>query len=156
MAPPAPRTIDLTDYTAVDRIVFLDSGMDAQAVLTELAAITGTHPDIDDPAAFERAIFEREKVSSTAIGNGIAVPHAKLGSIAGLIITIGISRDGIDFQARDGKNVHVFVMIGASDSERDTYLKVLGTVAARLRDPAIAEKLRDTQDKTEALKLIVS
>ena len=130
--PGAPQ-LDLTPYLAADRILFLDDGCSKADALQTLAERTGQHDNVRDADAFVRAIFEREEVSSTGIGGGIAVPHAKIPTNDGFTISIGISRSGLDFCAKDGEPVHVVVMIAASDREREAYLKVLASVASRLK-----------------------
>jgi mannitol/fructose-specific phosphotransferase system IIA component (Ntr-type) len=135
--PTPPLVLDLSPYLSTERVVFLAAGETKSATLRRLAELTGCHPAVHAPAAFIAAIFEREDVSCTGIGGGIAVPHAKLATVDGFVLTVGISPTGIDYDAKDRRPVHLVVMIAASDADPTAYLKVLAAVAARLKRPEV-------------------
>lgn len=156
MAPLGPPLVDLSPFLAPERVIFIDHEIDKQACLAELARATASNPSISDPEGFLTAIYERELVSSTGIGDGIAVPHAKLPSIDGFVITIGVAREGVDFQAKDDQPVRLLVMIGASDAARDMYLRVLATVASRLKDPTICKTILGSDDGQTVINAILS
>lgn len=153
MSPPSPPLVDLSAYLASERIVFLDPGIDKAAALHRLAAVTARSCDVGDTERFEQAIFEREEVTSTGIGHGIAVPHAKLDCITGISITIGLAPEPIPFDAPDGEPVDILVMIAACDSDRQNYLRLLATVAALLKRPAFQRALHAAQQPDEVLQL---
>jgi mannitol/fructose-specific phosphotransferase system IIA component (Ntr-type) len=138
--------LDLGPYTDPARVRFLAPGLGKASALRELAQATAAHPSVGDLPGFIAAILERERVSATGIGSGIAVPHAKLSSVTGFVITLGIARDGIDFQARDGMPVQILVMIAASDRTPEDYLKLLATVAGRLKAPQVRSGMLDAAD----------
>ncbi len=142
MAISGPMLIDITPYLSPDRVMFIDDDVDKNSCLARLAQLTATSPAIGEPETFFQALLEREQVSSTGIGDGIAVPHAKLASIHDFVMTVGISRSGIAFAAKDDQPVHIILMIGASESARDKYLRVLATVAGRLKNPEVQQQLR--------------
>jgi mannitol/fructose-specific phosphotransferase system IIA component (Ntr-type) len=102
-------------------------------VLSALIALTTDHPAIGDRAAFAHAIHDREEVTSTGIGSGVAVPHARLPSVGGFVLSIGLIPAGVDFAAQDRKPVYIVVMMAATDQERQTYLRVLAAIAGRLK-----------------------
>lgn len=100
----------------------------------ELIEVICTSPLITDKKEFQRAIFEREKIISTGLGIGVAVPHVKIASVKDFVAALGRSFKGIDFQALDDKPVHIIVMIGASDKQAGEYLKVLARLIQILKD----------------------
>ena len=151
MALPKPQLVDLRQYTTLDRVRFLPAGTDKATALTLLAEDCSQAEAVHDPAAFSAAIFEREQVSSTGIGNGIAVPHAKLPSVDTFTIAIGICPDGLDFAARDDQDVSIIIMIAASDQDRDIYLRVLATVASQLKCEQRRARLAAATDASTAL-----
>ncbi|MHC5067054.1 MAG: PTS sugar transporter subunit IIA [Planctomycetota bacterium] len=151
MGLPQPQLVDLAAHTASDRVCFLKPACNKDEALRTLAEACHGSPQVHDHAAFTSAIFDRERVSSTGIGNGIAVPHAKLPTIDGFTIAIGISRDGVEFEARDGAPVSIMIMIAASDKDRDTYLRVLATVAGLLKDADRRAALVAAEDATAVL-----
>ena len=147
-------TLPLTPYIDAERVRFFADGMTKNDVLTELATLTGEHAYVHDANAFTAAIFEREEVSSTGIGSGVAVPHAKLPTIDGIVISVGILDEAIDFGALDGNPVHVVLMIAACDRNRQEYLRLLATVAGILKQPQTVAKLRDMTDPAQVIELL--
>ncbi|MBA3685096.1 MAG: PTS sugar transporter subunit IIA [Planctomycetes bacterium] len=141
MSGPLPSAVDLAGYVSAERVVVLDEALGKREALSRLIDVTMVHPLVTDKAGFAKAIHDREEVTSTGIGGGVAVPHARLASINGFVITIGIFPKGIDFSSQDRHPVHVAVMIAATDQDRKTYLMVLATVAARLRTPRLVQHL---------------
>ena len=123
-------------------MIILDDGIGKDRSPAQLATATASDPSITEKDSFVQAIFEREEVSSTGVGGGIAVPHAKLPFNLDFVITVGICRGGIDFKAKDGAPVSILIMIAAPESERTTYLRVLATVAAMLKNKELVESLR--------------
>lgn len=154
MALPRPALVDLSAYLDPDRILFFAPGTTKPEALQQLSVRCASCPAVTDTAAFTAAIFERERVSSTGIGNGIAVPHAKLPSVDGFAIAVGISPDGIAFDAKDDQAVTVLVMIAASEHEREGYLKVLATVASTLKQDAVRAALIAASSADEVLQAI--
>lgn len=141
MAPFVPTSVDLRQVMDDGRVLFLPAGIDKSGALSVLAEVTAADPRVGSRDEFLHALHDRERVSSTGIGGGIAVPHAKLASIEGFVVSVGISRAGIPFEAKDGHPVQIVVMIAASEREREAYLRVLATVAARLKQPGVCEAL---------------
>lgn len=135
----------LTDLVAADAIVPALNVTSKKQVLQELAtkaaALTGQS---------ERAILEtlqqRERLGSTGVGNGIAIPHGKLpklGKLFGLFVRLDRP---IDFDALDGQPVDLIFLLLAPESAGADHLKALARVARLLRDGEVARKLRDSRD----------
>ena len=133
--------MDLSSFIHSTRIMFFDKTITKPQALEQLSACAAQAPEITDTVAFRNAIFQREQVSSTGIGKGVAVPHAKIETNNGFTITIGISKKGIQYDAIDALPVHVLFMIAATDQERKTYLQLLATVANQLKQQSVYEKL---------------
>jgi nitrogen PTS system EIIA component len=129
---------------------------DKQGVLSELAGISFENQLISDKEYFIKKLLDREDLTSTAIGNGIALPHLRKPSneiINGPSIVIGISREGIDFNSSDGQPTHLFFLI-LSDSEV-VHLRVLSKLASVLRDQKSLEKISNFTKKEEFLKFFI-
>ena len=141
MAGPGALGVDLAPYVSADRVLCLELPLGKRELLARLIDLTAAHPWVTDKVAFAQAIFDREEVTSTGIGQGVAVPHARLPSVVGFVISIAVCPPGIEFAAQDGRPVHVAVMIAATDQDRKTYLRVLASVAARLRAPGVVPAL---------------
>ncbi len=130
----AGNLLELGPFLNAKRVVFMTGAPAKREVLLQLADLTTTGFQPRDRASFIKAIFDREDVTSTAIGAGIAIPHARLPTIDDCVISIAIIPDGIPFDARDGAPVRIVAMIAARDRDRSEHLRVLASVAAHLQD----------------------
>ena len=130
------------------------SGEDKESALKEMVDIITTSPVITDRDEFEKAIFEREKVMSTGIGIGVAVPHVKIDCVNDFIIAVGRSVKGIDFNSLDGKPVHLIFMIGAATRQKDDFLKVLARVVHLIKNKGLQEKIMPAQSSEEIYELL--
>jgi PTS system nitrogen regulatory IIA component len=121
-----------------------------QELAARAAALTGQN---------ERAILEillqREKLGSTGVGNGIAIPHGKLAKLGGLFGLFARLERPIDFEALDGQPVDLIFLLLAPEAAGADHLKALARVARLLRDPEIARRLRDSRD-ADALYAVLS
>jgi PTS system nitrogen regulatory IIA component len=112
-----------------------------QELAARAAALTGQS---------ERAILEillqREKLGSTAVGNGVAIPHGKLPTIGRLFGLFARLERAIDFEALDGQPVDLVFLLLAPEAAGADHLKALARVARLLRDPETARKLRNSRD----------
>jgi len=115
-------------------------------VLEEMFSVICTGPEITDPGAFREAILEREAIMSTGIGQGIAVPHAKIAAVDRLVIAAGVSRDPVEFGSIDNEPVHFVVMIGAPADQQKLYLQCLARVVLVLKNPSVREALLGADD----------
>ena len=143
----------LVEMITEERIVRLKS-QDKEGVLRELCEAIAQAPEITDKEDFYRAIVEREKILSTGIGLGVAVPHAKIASVKDFVMAIGVSDDAIDFDALDGKPVHILVLIGASDAQKDLYVRVLAKVAMMLKNPEVRDRILKAREPSEIMDIL--
>lgn len=121
-------------------VIELTAG-DKLAALNELCDVSEHHEHVRDGAAFRQAIFEREKLVSTGIGIGVAVPHVKIASVSDYVVTVGRSKQGIEYDAIDGAPVHLVFMIGASDKQTAEFVRVLAAVVRLVKLPEMYERL---------------
>ena len=111
------------------------------AVLEELAsALAANHPEISRDRLVD-VLLEREKLGSTAIGEGIAIPHGKLPKLAGVLAAFGRSRGGVDFQSLDGGLTQLFFLLVAPEDASGAHLKALARVSRLLRDKDFRQRL---------------
>lgn len=124
---------------------------DRNHALRELVAVLAKSPHIPSEAAFYRSILEREKLISTGIGFGIAIPHAKTPDIGDFCFAIGRSRDGLEYPSIDDEPVHVLVMIGGPDDGQSAYLKLLASIQRFLKKEREAILAAPTAEDIRAL-----
>ena len=147
--------IDLAPYLHPERVVFLNGTPSKRDALLYIAEVTAAQFPPKDRAAFVKAIFDREDVTSTGIGNGVAIPHARLPTLPGSLITVAICLSGIDFTSRDGKPVQIVIMIAARDRDRAEHLRVLASVASRLQDEALRRHLLEAKSAQAVLDILI-
>lgn len=123
-------------------------------VIRELAGFLASNDDRVTAADVTRVLLEREKQGSTALGEGIAVPHGKLGSVDELIACLGRSRRGVDFGAADGKPTHFFFVIVAPPSSAGDHLKALARISRVFRDDSLRDRLMDAETAEEMQNVI--
>lgn len=131
----------LTEYLS-EEAVYLDlSATEPEALLGEMVERLGRTCPLADPPALVEALVEREKLSTTGIGSGIAVPHCKSPQVEELVILVGRSPVGIDFKALDSKPVHLFFLLVAPMAAASTHLKALAKIARMAKQPEIINQL---------------
>ncbi len=101
-----------------------------------------------------KVLEERERLSSTAIGGEIAIPHSRLAGIQDIAIAAGIKREGLDFEALDGKPVKLVFVVLAPQEESSLYLKTLAQLARILRREEIRERLLAARTVGEFKKIL--
>jgi len=101
-----------------------------------------------------KTIIQREGMGSTAIGNNIAFPHARVATVKNIIICICISKEGIDFDSLDQEPVNVIALLLSNQKEAGLHLKVLALLARILRDKYLVQRLKDTKKEEEIIELL--
>ena len=99
-------------------------------------------------------LMAREALGSTAIGQGVAIPHGKSDSVTQLTAGLGISKKGINFDSLDGEPAYIFFLLLAPVDSAGPHLKALARVSRLLKDKYIRESLKAVKDKKDILELI--
>lgn len=134
-------SVAISDYLDENLVTFLDAPSQ-RAALETLVDLLDKEGRLRDKKAFLNAILEREKIVSTGIGIGIAIPHAKLRGYEDFFIAIGIQKgDGIEWQALDGLPVRLIFMIGGPDNQQTEYLNILSMITTAIKDEERRKKL---------------
>ena len=144
-----------TDSLAVEAIdlnLNADSGATALETLVQLA--TDAH-GLPDPHLIVSALIEREELSTTGIGGGIAVPHCKTPQAGKLVMAVGISKEGIEFQALDHNPVHLFFLLLAPIEAANSHLKALAKIARFAKDPKMMQQLLALDSQQEVFDFLV-
>ena len=120
-----------------------------------LAALdkTGAVPDFD--AAFS-ALLAREKTLTTGIGDGIALPHAKIPGITDIVAALGVKKEGLDFDSMDGKPVNIVVLILSPESKPRPHIQFMATISRFLNNPETRKKILDAETAADIHSLIPS
>ncbi|MCM8795439.1 MAG: PTS sugar transporter subunit IIA [Candidatus Omnitrophica bacterium] len=100
------------------------------------------------------ALMRRESLGSTAIGQGIAIPHAKCDGVAKLVAAFGLSKKGVDFDSLDGEPAYIFFLLVAPQDSAGPHLKALARISRLLKDRYFRESLRACVDEKSIIKII--
>lgn len=147
----------VVDFLSPDAIIPSLSGASKAEVLSEMAVFLAARqqrPNVIDGATLYRVLEEREQLASTAIGDGIAIPHGKLDSIDRLIGALGRSVTGLPFDSMDGKPTHIVFMLVAPVNSAGVHLKALARLSRLFRDPTFRERLIESADSASMYRTI--
>ncbi len=142
----------ISKYLDLRRIYFLDAMQRDEVIryMSQQLALNHTIPDAD---VFMKAILERERIVSTGIGMGVAIPHAKLHEFDDFFIAIAILKQGVDWDAIDGAPVRLIFMIGGPDDKQTEYLQILSRLTQVIRDEDRRKKMLTSDSAKQILEM---
>ncbi len=144
------KILDILDKEAII------AGLKAQSkkeVLEELADLSGMNNDKIDVTELVGVLLDREKLGSTGIGDGVAIPHGRLDNIEKVVAVFGKSVEGIDFDSMDGKKTHLFFLLIAPDNSNGVHLKALARISRLMKNPGFRMDLMEAKSKEEIYKV---
>ncbi len=115
-------------------------------VLAEITGVFAKEKGKFDSEAMLQALLEREKLGSTGIGDGVAIPHGKMKGIDHILCAFGRSKKGINFDAVDRKPVHILFLLLAPEEAAGLHIKMLSRISRILRDPSFRTRLIEQDD----------
>jgi PTS system nitrogen regulatory IIA component len=123
-------------------------------VLQELTnVLAAAHPEIDRDRLVS-VLLDREELGSTAIGEGIAIPHGKLPGMSGVVAAFGRHTNGVDFDSLDGSPTRLFFLLVAPEDSAGVHLKALARISRLLKDKTFRERLLAGQTRDELFNII--
>lgn len=123
-------------------------------VLHELSQHLAAHYPHINAQTLVAVLLERERLGTTAIGEGIAIPHGKLPGLKDVVAVFGRSRSGIDCQSLDGALTQLFFLLVAPEDSAGVHLKALARVSRLLKDKAFRERLLQGESRVDLFRLI--
>ncbi|MGX1983331.1 PTS system D-fructose-specific IIA component (F1P-forming) (Frc family) /PTS system D-fructose-specific IIB component (F1P-forming) (Frc family) /PTS system D-fructose-specific IIC component (F1P-forming) (Frc family) [Thermolongibacillus altinsuensis] len=144
----------ITDLLKEETIVLHLKAKTKEEVIDELADVLDRAGKLNDKQMFKQAIFAREAQSTTGIGEGIAIPHAKTKAVRVPAVAFGRSQEGVDYEALDGKPSHLFFMIAAPEGANNTHLEALSRLSTLLMDASFRAKIENASTKEEVIQAI--
>jgi PTS system nitrogen regulatory IIA component len=100
--------------------------------------------------------MDRERLGSTGIGDGVAIPHGKTEQIDKMVIACGRSHEGVDFESMDGRPTHLFFLLLAPENTTGEHLKALAKLSRLLKDPSFRQEFLAAEDQSDLFELITS
>ncbi|NLS88220.1 PTS fructose transporter subunit IIA [Bacillus subtilis] len=123
-------------------------------VIDEMVTVLDKAGKLNDRQAYKEAILNRESQSSTGIGEGIAIPHAKTASVINPAIAFGRSKDGVDYESLDGQPAHLVFMIAATEGANNTHLEALSRLSTLLMREEIRKQLLEAESEDAIIDII--
>ena len=124
------------------------------AAIDQLVELLAKSGNLKDKGKFKQAILEREKLSTTGIGEGIAIPHGKSNAVKRAALAAMVVPEGVDFESADGQDAHLLFMIAVPENGANLHLEVLERLAAMLMDEDFRKKLMEAKHPSAFLDII--
>lgn len=145
--------MQLADVLAVDRIAIDLSVSSKKSLLEKASELLASAPEGADARHIFESLCQRERLGSTGLGHGVAIPHGRVSGQDGVVAAMIRLRTPIDFDAPDQDRVDLFFALAVPDQCSDVYLRLLADIAERLGDARQREHLRSAEQADEMLKL---
>lgn len=120
-------------------------------VLSEGLANKGVIGDAD---SMYRRLVEREELGSTAIGSGVAIPHCKMEELDNVVVAVGLSRQGVEFESEDGEPVRLFFLVVSPSSQPAAHLRSLAAISKWVKADRHVERLLELEEPEAIWKLM--
>ena len=131
-------------------------GKNKEAVITELVDILNADGSLQDKDSVLQAVLAREQTRSTGIGSGIAIPHGKCKGVRELVMAMGISPQGVDFQSIDEKPVYIVVLLVSPLDKTGPHIQALARISRLMLDEDFKNKIQHSTSAQELYDLISS
>lgn len=145
----AGRLSQLLDPT---RISLQVKNLKRTSALHEVAQLLANHPDVLNFEGFYAELLARDRLDSTSLGHGFAVPHARTDHVQKIVLAIGRSEAGIPFDT--GENVRLMFMLGTPKARPGDYLQVLSTLCRLLKEPATREAFLTAPTPEDFIRIV--
>jgi PTS system nitrogen regulatory IIA component len=130
------------------------SSTSKKGILEELSTVLVERGKLPDRDKVVEVLLEREKLGSTGIGDGIAIPHGKMKGIKGLVTSFGRSIKGVNFDSIDNKPTHLFFLLVAPENSAGIHLKALARISRLLKDSSFRSRLMEARDRQDLFRII--
>lgn len=143
----------LTDVLEKDLIIVPLIGTTKSAVIEELVSRLTQHKKLANKDEILKAVLEREELGSTGLADGIAIPHAKTKAVERIYLVVGVSPQGVDFDALDGEPSNYFFLVLAPLTESSAHIEVLSSIARTTASPSFKRLLSASKSADEVYSL---
>lgn len=144
----------ITDFLGADSVIAQLSAHDKDSVIEEMAVLLASlHRELDQRKVLS-VMLERERISTTAIGEGVAIPHGKLPNLNRVWGVFARSPRGVDFASLDGQPTHLFFALIAPQDAAADHLKALARISRLLKDEGFRRRLMEADGAQDLYALI--
>jgi len=124
-----------------------------EEIINELIDLFKNDPRVEDIEKVRTAVLEREKVMSTGVGKGFAIPHGKTNAVKEIVGAFGRIKDGIDYESLDGNPVHLVFLLVGKDNLISTHIKLLSRISRLMNKDDFRHRLMEANSAEEIVKL---
>ena len=136
---------EFVNYLQQDAVLTLE-GNTKKEVLEEIITFATTRCTLDD-IQLRELIWKREKMMTTGVGNGLALPHIRVAGFPAPLVIVGRCMNPItDYHTLDNGPVRLIVFLAADEKDQDAYLKILGSISVKLKDKALMDEILAAAD----------
>ena len=129
-------------------------GSDRSTVFRAMAERLADTPLVDSCDELYRRLWEREELGTTAIGSGVAIPHCKLEGLDDVVVAIGLSEEGVDFESEDGAPVSLIFLVISPEDAPAAHLRSLAAISKWVKTNSHVDKILALSDPNEIYELI--
>ncbi|MCD8569459.1 MAG: PTS sugar transporter subunit IIA [Geovibrio sp.] len=144
--------MNLSDYIDGERVILSLSSQDKDSAISEMVNFLDGKNALTDRESALQALFEREKLGSTGVGEEIAIPHAKL-AVDDLVILLAFS-DGLPFQSADGKDVKILFLVLAPEKQMNLHLKTLAKISRLVKATDFKERVLQAKSVSDVCLIL--
>lgn len=141
--------MNILDILDKDMILADLNAKNKRAVIEEMSILVANHEKDVQLSTLVGVLLDREKLGSTGIGDGVAIPHGKLQSIDEVIAVFGRSKEGIDFDSMDENKAYLFFLLVAPEKSTDIHLKALARISRLMKDSQFRMDLMEAKSREE-------
>ena len=151
---PEITRMNLLDILSPESTIVDLKGESKEDIISELVNSLVVGDSITDRDQVLQAVLDREKIMSTGIGDGIAIPHGKSAAVTELVAAMGTQRRGVDFDALDGEPAFVFFLLVSPANVSGPHIKALARISRLLKNDAFKKKLIEANSAEEIIAII--
>jgi len=144
----------IMDYLSEEWVIPDLQGMDKPSLLKELSSVLVKPCQVSSVEELLQVLLDREKLGSTGIGEGIAIPHGRLKKLKKFFISFGRSLKGVDFDSIDRKTSQLFFLVMAPENSAVDNLKLLSRIVTLLKEPSFKKRLMEAPSRKELFQII--
>ena len=144
----------IMDFLCPDAISLNFEAQDKKTAITEMVEILAECKKLKKSAEVIETVLEREKLGSTGIGQGVAIPHGKTDSVVNQVGGLAISQKGVEFNSLDGEPVYIIFLLVGPVEVAGQHLKALSRISRLFKDKFFRQALKDAKTKEDVIKII--
>lgn len=142
----------ISNYLKKDFCIMELQSSKKEETIREIALSLVSSGKVTDEDKFIADILEREKLGSTGIGNGVAIPHSRTAAVKGIVMAFGRSKAGVEFKALDGAPVNLIFLMGTNPKELNLYLRFLAELSKLLMGASFRKELLAAAGQNEVIE----